>query len=240
MIKPRSFLGAMGLQISLWINSCFALQTYQMIDHHQTQAMISQEQQNRITVSGDRIQQIFGADGMFDIQSDDERGQIFLKALPLQSFKPITITLITEAGLTQDLKLIPKPIEAQSILLKPVRHLVPSPSKEQKVLELMRQLILEHRFLGQHLEGYVKSSPHHMAQIKAKKFTLEPITYFKGSEHGLEGKIYTLVNTSQQPLILSESDLALKGHLAIYLAKRILLPKEKTKLFVVSTIRRGS
>jgi hypothetical protein len=95
-----------------------ALQTYPLVDHQKTKLEISQTELNRIAVSGDRIQQVFGAEGLFDVQTDDEGGQIFLKLNRGES-KPITVTLITEEGLTQDLKLIPQAIDSQSILFKP-------------------------------------------------------------------------------------------------------------------------
>jgi hypothetical protein len=86
--------------------------------HQRLEATIAQHELNRIAVEGDRISQVFGADGQFALESDDESGQIFIKSLNLNSRQPVNITLITEGGLTQDLKLIPRAIEATSLTLK--------------------------------------------------------------------------------------------------------------------------
>lgn len=55
---------------------------------------------------------MFGAEGTFDVQSDEEGGQIFLKVtsgsyLDAHPIKLSTITIITESGLTQDLRITP-------------------------------------------------------------------------------------------------------------------------------------
>ena len=119
-ILSKTLLGGL-----FYSSSCYALQTYPLIDHEKTTISVSQKEYTRMAVLGDRIQQIFGAEGAFDVQMDEEGGQIFLMLrkggrVPHES-EGFSLTLITEEGLTQDLKLIPQEIESQSILFKPSR-----------------------------------------------------------------------------------------------------------------------
>lgn len=226
--------------------SCLALQTYPLIDHQRTTLTISNTDHNRIAVMGARIQQIFGAEGSFDLQSDEEGGQIFLKLHSPSSSKSVAITIITESGLTQDLKLIPKPIESQSILFKlspqatdPGAHL-----QEQKVLkELTSQSsslinLMIAMAKNETLEGYTKMS------LTAHKergdpslssiLKISPLFLYKGNS--LEGKVYTLTNQGKAPIQLKEPDFTINGDLAITLSRKTLHPNEAATLYVASDL----
>ncbi len=198
---------------------CMALQTYPLVDQQSNTVIISKDQQNRIAVQGERIQQIFGTDGVFDVQSDDEGGQIFLKILDVSTAKPITITIITESGLTQDLKLIPKAIDAQSILLKVKQANKPNAIQAIKAM-LLKQLPVEQPPRREY--GHTK-----YGNIKVK-----PLSFYK--EGDLEGGVYELTNTGKQTITLQEQDLALKDDVAISIPKKTLRPNEQGKLYVVS------
>lgn len=56
---------------------------------------------NRISFSNDRIKEVFGLDKRVSIQSDDENGYIFIKAI--EDFEePMLISVVTESGIFQD------------------------------------------------------------------------------------------------------------------------------------------
>lgn len=78
---------------------------------------ICADSMNRITVANDRITQIFGDEGTFESQNDEATGQIFLKPTLQNGSKNLSITLITEQGVTQDLTLKPIAKSAQTIIL---------------------------------------------------------------------------------------------------------------------------
>lgn len=81
------------------------------------EADICADSMNRITVANDRITQIFGDEGTFESQNDEATGQIFLKPTLQNGSKSLSITLITEQGVTQDLTLQPIAKSAQTIIL---------------------------------------------------------------------------------------------------------------------------
>ena len=233
-----------GLGMAVEGSTSLALQTYPLHDHQSTTITISQTEPNRISVANDRIQQVFGAEGGFDVQSDEEGGQIFLKVasesyLEAHPSKPSTITIITESGLTQDLRLIPKELEFQSILFKPQviaqedkQKQSGSCSQIQPIIHLMKAMVR-----NETLEGYTKASLDQntvssMAKDRLRDLSLTPLLHYLGEQ--LEGKVYTLTNQGKIPLHLKEQDFSLQGDVAIVLPRMLLHPKETTTLYVVS------
>jgi type-F conjugative transfer system secretin TraK len=215
-----------------------ALQIYPLVDHQKTEFEISQTELNRIAVSGDRIQQVFGAEGLFDVQTDDEGGQIFLRLNRGES-KPITVTLITEEGLTQDLKLIPQAIESQSILFKPYVKEPESHSAEKKikntkapVLSLMKAMVR-----NEESDGFTKTACEGLSFVAPKiealaNLEMDCLSTYLGEQ--IEGKRYSLVNRGTTSLPLKEEDFAGPGDLALTLMKSTLHPQETTTLYIIS------
>jgi type-F conjugative transfer system secretin TraK len=81
-------------------------------------AAIAQDSMNRIAVTNDRITQVFGDEESYVVQAEEHTGQLFLKPTVENGDKPLSLTLITESGLTQDLTLEPTKKEATTLLLK--------------------------------------------------------------------------------------------------------------------------
>lgn len=219
-----------------------ALQTYPLVDHQKTELEISKTELNRIAVSGDRIQQVFGAEGLFDVQTDDEGGQIFLKlnsGIHIPNSKSITVTLITEDGLTQDLKLIPQTIDSQSILFKPY---VKGPevllaekateNMESSVLSLMKAMVR-----NEELNGFTKASCESSSFVAPKIEALENLktdclSAYLGER--LQGRRYSLINQGTTPVHLKEEDFAGPEDLALTLAKSTLHPQETITFYIIS------
>lgn len=234
-----------GFFLSLLGTSCFALQTYPLVDQQGTKVIISQREQNRIAVLGDRIQQVFGADGTFDVESDEDGGQIFLIAAKSgfskfdapSVIKPMTITIITEEGLTQDLKLIPKDIEAQSILFKPTLALPEEPKENQNHLQQVINL-LKAMVKNEELGGYTKiplekvPPPLPLRAIPFKSLKLRHIATYKGVQ--FTGKIYTLLNLGKEALSLKESDFVSPQDISLSLSKPVIHGHETITLYVVT------
>ena len=81
------------------------------------EASICADSMNRLAVSNDRITQIFGDEGTFESQNDDATGQVFLKPTTENGSKSLSLTLITEQGITQDLTLKPIAKTAKTLIL---------------------------------------------------------------------------------------------------------------------------
>jgi type-F conjugative transfer system secretin TraK len=248
MKKPLLF--AFLSVLSFETKSCLALQTYPLVDQQSTQVTVSNTEQNRIAVWGDRIQQVFGNEGAFEVQSDEENGQIFFRLAKAgfgeeTSSKPMTITLITEGGLTQDIKLIPQAVESQSILFKPQSFSKENSSKEPPQeslsqlpysINLMKELVME-----ENLKGFIKSPLTHSDRILPKDLKLELQALYRACprasdprDGNYEARIYTLENQENAPLLLKEPNLTLPKDIALHLSQETLNPGEKTKLYIIS------
>lgn len=102
----------------LSIKICAASQTIVMDPDKRLKAVISCDSMNRLAVSGDRITQIFGDNDAYEVQTEESTGQLFLKPSAENGKKPLSVTLITENGLTQDMTLQPEEREATTVILK--------------------------------------------------------------------------------------------------------------------------
>jgi hypothetical protein len=81
------------------------------------EAPISQLGLTRITVKGDRISNVFGVAGEYVMEPDEDQGQVFIRPLGA-AMGPISLTLTTEDGRVQDLRLVPNNQMPEAIVLE--------------------------------------------------------------------------------------------------------------------------
>src|SRR3990167_6369859 len=89
-----------------------------MVENKRLEASICPDSMNRLAVANDRIVQVFGDEGAFESQSEENTGQVFIKPTAENSIKSLSLTLITEQGKTQDLSLKPTAKSAATLILK--------------------------------------------------------------------------------------------------------------------------
>lgn len=99
-------------------------QVLKLAENKRLEASICADSMNRIAVANDRITQIFGDEGTFESQNDEATGQVFLKPTVENGSKSLSLTLITEQGVTQDLTLNPMAKSAKTLILNrdPLGH----------------------------------------------------------------------------------------------------------------------
>jgi hypothetical protein len=95
-----------------------ASQTIALNPDKRLKAIISSDSMNRLAVANDRITQVFGDHDAYEVQSEESTGQVFLKPTVENGKKPLSITIITESGLTQDMTLEPVERDAATVILK--------------------------------------------------------------------------------------------------------------------------
>lgn len=76
----------------------------------------SQRDTNRVTIENGRIAKVFGTEELMAIQFDEENGQCFVKAKSHPGH-PVTLTVITESGETQDLEITFKDVASEVVVL---------------------------------------------------------------------------------------------------------------------------
>ena len=102
----------------LQLKALDAGQTITMNPDKRLQAKIACDSMNRLSVTNDRITQVFGDNDAYEVQTEENTGQVFLKPTAENGKKPLSITLVTENGLTQDMTLHPEEREATTVILK--------------------------------------------------------------------------------------------------------------------------
>jgi conjugal transfer pilus assembly protein TraK len=236
MIKKKRLLG-LGLMV-LGSIPAHAVQSYNLVDHQRTQVQLSNRQMNRIAVKGDRIQQVFGADEHFHMETDDHGGQIFLKFLSNQMLEPVSLTIVTEAGLTQDLTLMPDDMDAQTVLFKPGLGMDEDEkneigvSREDKIVALITAMAT-----GDRLEGYdIKAVGERKENESEPAF--KAIKTYEGES--FKGVVYCLQNAGETVLNVTEQDVAQAGDLAVSFSSTTVSPGESTQLYVVQAVKEVS
>ncbi len=195
-------------------------------------AKIGKDSMNRISIENDRIFQVFGDAECYEIQTEERTGQIFIKPTQENGTKPLSMTLITENGMTQDLKLIPSFDTASSLVLQgekiPVKNSSLTPQENlMKSIKLVatEKAILIHEKTISHDE----KKPSHIFFNKVSLTFLG--TYQSGDYRGYK---YKVKNRTKKVLHLCEKDFFTRDEKAIALKKTTLQVGESTLLYIVS------
>tara|TARA_R110002050_G_scaffold249861_1_gene387717 strand:- start:14630 stop:15352 length:723 start_codon:yes stop_codon:yes gene_type:complete len=217
-----------------------AFQKIKIENYGQVKATISKDEMNRISVEGDRITQLFGIEDKFETELDEVNGQVFIKPLTIGK-DPLSITIVTEEGITQDLILTPKKGPSEVILLQSKEGLKNQESIEtsfyfkslpiqQKVLKLFKQLAGEGR-----IRGFVKEENFDRFKYertsKSPNLRVRPITVFKGRE--FTGIVAELVSTTCLPYLASPKEIYEEGDMAISFPQQILEPNSPVRIYIL-------
>jgi len=210
-------------------------------ENKRLEASIALDAMNRLAVVNDRIVNIFGDEGTFVVQTDEHTGQVFIKPTAENGDKPLSITLITENGVTQDLTLNPTKLTATTLILKPSQQvkqynspaegLLPGFTARNQTLQEQWIQIMKQAVLGELAVVETRMLP------KARKVTGFNLGYEKSYQAGsLFVQVWTIKNSSKVPQELQEQSFFKDGDLALSLAKRLLQPNEKTFIYVLRDV----
>ena len=195
-------------------------------------AKIALDYMNRLAMVNDKIVSIFGDDGTFVHQADENTGQIFIKPTADNGLQPLAITIITENGVTQDLNLVPHKSKAATIILKstakhpepPLGHLGFANRElnmQEQWIQIMKQAVL-----GE-LEVEHKVAP----RRTAVNFRLHYVKNYLSGNYLVE--VWLIKNNTNKPQEVLEKTFFKQGDLAISLQSRLLASGDKTYLYVL-------
>lgn len=241
-VKSFSRLMVFSIGITFCGLAFCSTQTLMVSEGKRLEATISVDAMNRISVLNDRIINIFGDEGTFVTQTDEQTGQIFIKPTIENGSKPLSLTLITENGITQDLSLNPTDVTAATIVLKNLNatqsknsisnyeslfasnpHVEGSSSQEQ-FIQIMKQAVK-----GE-LPAYNKS--------KSVRRTVPGVrtSFVKAYQSGpYLVSVWSVKATNKNPEI-QEHRFYQPGDFAICLQDRILKNDSKTLLYVLTRL----
>ncbi|MDP2194325.1 MAG: type-F conjugative transfer system secretin TraK [Alphaproteobacteria bacterium] len=211
-------------------------------------ASASAHGRTRISFQGDRLKEVMGLPEDMELEKDEERGILYLGAMK----DPLSISLVTENGLVQDMELTPSQEKTAQIVLKDVfqeqidgdkddlQHpfLGPSslmPSKVsyghseqgEKTYHQKNLILIQKLYQG---EGEACSDVDYEMNHAALN-----ISYKKSlSGYGLHAHMFEIKNTGIQPQSLCEKDFYKKGATSIALSHKSLMPKQTGYMFVVT------
>lgn len=160
-----------------------------------------------------------------EIKTDEVHGQIFVRFLDKEA-KPLSFTLITEKGVTQDLTLRPSKRGSESIVLT-------DPTFKKKIVQETPLKLLQDMRSGKILMLKTAKADRF---LKSETLTLKLLGSVISGE--LEGRLFELENTSPKTIFLHEKHFALPKDQILVLEDLRLVPNQKTQLWVVSMKRR--
>ena len=212
----------------LFSKNATALQIKDWHKDNRLVAEISQNSINRISVDDDRIAQVFGNEDLV-IETDNNTGQIFLRT---KQDKPIDLSIITEKQVTLDLRLLPKNIPAETIIIKinkptePVKINAKTTSYLEEITTLMVAMAN-----GKNITGFQVNTVNKEILLW-DKIELLQTTEYVGRK--LIGEIYTLTNKTKERLFLTETQFGWqKGVAGVAIKKHALAPNDTTQIYVI-------
>lgn len=211
------------------------------------EASIANQDLTRIAVQDDRISNVFGIAGEYVLEAEEEQGQIFIRPVDngSSSFdginsKPIHLTLTTEKGHVQDLRLIPQDQAPETLILK---------AETKNMEELTREKLAQHPITREEVElllsachagniplGY-KVMPLNLLTLKSPHLLTREL---RGER--LKGLTYEIRNSSKIPLILSEEAFTTSFPerkfkiIAIFMPTKTLNPGERSLVHVAEQL----
>lgn len=243
-LSPFILFPFQGLSLLLGGTICQGAVLRSLDETHVIEAPISQHELTRIAVKDDRILNVFGLANEYVLEADEDQGQVFIRPTGL-GHKPINLTLTTEGGHTQDLRLIPQSKEPEALILTHNTQALQASQKiksdllpeKQTLLSITRdeiETLLEACQEGRIPLGY-KLSPLDLQTLGGSYGLIREI---KGEK--LRGLTYEVQNISQAPLVLSEPEFAeswdteSQNIIAILMPKKVLNPGERSFVYVVA------
>lgn len=218
----------LGILLLLAFN-VYALQIKDLLPNQRLGFDISENSINRIAVDDDRIAQIFGLTEDLVIETDNHTGQIFLRT---KQVKPIDLSIITEKQVTLDLRLHPKPIPGETIIIKTYKqaNLSKLNPKTTNYLEQITSLMVA-------IAKHQTITSYNLAKVNKQILLWDKIDLIQTHEYlgnNLSGEIYSLTNKTKERLFLTETQFGWEQKIAaVAIKQHALAPNEKTEIYII-------
>ena len=229
--------------LCLAINLSFAAQIKTVTNYDEVPVTVSITEPNTLLLRDDRITQMRApANTLIDVCNgkpnckliDETNGSLTFMPSPLFHTRAFSLNISTEKGNFYTLRVTPKPISSQTILLKSYQNPVTQKkapqlsSYEQSILYFTRYLVNDRI-----PDGFTQVTANKPKLFKGRFTELRLLSTLTGNE--LQGEVFELINTSQRPIDIKESWLNWSGTKAIAVAEHHLLPRQSTRVYRIST-----
>ena len=212
-------------------SSAYAAHQKTMNDMEVIQVPISREGLTRIAVKEDRIANIFGLSNEFLLEADENQGQVFIRPQGQGTQNPISLTITTEAGYTQDLRLVPEDQTPEALILV---HAETLPSQEKVRGTITREEVQE--LMASCREGSIPNG-YTQRPVDLKEQTGPHIILREIQSESLIAQTLEVTNPTRQMLYLNPQDYGTAhGVIAVSLSKKALKPQEKGEVYVIREV----
>lgn len=213
----------------------YGLVTSDIDDTQKLKVTLSAKDTNRITIDNSRIAQVFGVEELMAIQFDEENGQCFVKA-KTNPGHPVTLTLITEEGETQDVEVTFSDVPSEVIRLhslkkdlKPLSDVLGDDdgSGHAEAIELIKQLVRQ-----QIPKGFaVMELSDPAEQVLRAGGTVRYLKRLTG--RGWEIWLGSIKNPTDALIRLKESAFASEQDIAVYVSQGELHPGQEATCVMI-------
>lgn len=211
-----------------------AAKVYPLNEKEKIKAPISLKELNRIRVEGDRISQVFGGEGLLEIETEDQQGQIYIRPSLRVGQETLSISLVLESGATQDMMLLPQDIPSETILIQSPNGSSEAKKKPKKPAEkLIDRIIHFIKEIGkrEHINSYERKEVHMVFPIKPG-IQATKCAQYQGD--GFVAEEWIVENKKEKEISIKEKDLAkTKDIKAVSLESQNLPAGGRTYAFVI-------
>ena len=211
----------------------FAEQVKLASDNQVIHAKVSAKELTHIYVDGDRIANIRGLDGAYELKKDEAQGSIFIQPTPAYQQKSFNLFLTTELGHTYPLLLTAVDIPGESIKLKPTNPAKAAAERwemgssyEQTLVDLIAIMAN-----GNRPEGYAVIAIGKV--LPSQSGVLKTVLRYRYLGKHLQGQVLKITNTGTFPIHLTERQFYTDNTRALSLMDDDLAPKQITYLYRV-------
>lgn len=213
-----------------------AFQTFDVKNGSEVTATVYKSGLSRIYLQDDRISAIKAMAGEFQIDKNDEIGDIYIKPLTARSSDELDLFIQSERGNTYALRLKVSADKPESIRLdahdlvdkKSETMTAPSYDEQSEIIELIKLVSQGHEIKGYNTEVFAEPS---RLKLKQHVFSILQKTY-EGKKYRIE--VLRIENNTDKHITIDERDLAqISNVAAVSLETGTLAENEGTKAYRV-------
>ena len=189
--------------------------------------IFSLKHHNRIIVDKSRVNKIIYPEENISIRLEEHSGQAFIYAIG-NNPKPLTLAIVTDNGLVQDIEIEFADRPAEVVILKEPEEPIAFKGNDNEYIpndECMPTAQINAILSGQVPPGYVSYSLEKNKRHLKMGVQAEALIKLQGSEDSLY--LYQITNLSNKKRKVLETDLECIGSQWIFLETQNLAPKEK-------------
>jgi conjugal transfer pilus assembly protein TraK len=213
----------------------FATQIVEQSDKQPVQVNVSAREANRLAVEGRRIASVVPAQpGLVSAKKDETQGVMYF-TLTGEQTGTVTLFVTDELGINYKIVLVPRPIGAEEIILRPpAEKLVAKKGADGKATSYQRRA----KDLIVVMADEEAAAAANVERVKVNKeiplwqeARLVLVARFNDTD--IVGEKYLLTNVSGAPMVLVEQELYRRGVRAISIKNQTLGPGEATDIYIV-------